>query len=243
MKPTSAFKRRPRSIFEISKFKASELFNLLWFYLRYSLVGLLPTRITKHMEKLSAATFILCQKQTNVEQISTACEMLQQFAKEFEQIYGRGAVTMNIHLLHHYHKMILNCGPLWSYNLFAFENNIGVLKNFISGTTDVLYQIAIKYSKSRENGTIKPMNEQLISVKLYEPITMIVNEQYFKIFKENKFKSGAKLQIWRKAKINDVIYATRSGRQTQSINYFVELINGYYYFYLLYLFSSSAVVE
>lgn len=113
LKPTSAFKRRPRSIFEISKFKASELFNLLWFYLRYSLVGLLPTRITKHMEKLSAATFILCQKQTNVEQISTACEMLQQFAKEFEQIYGRGAVTMNIHLLHHYHKMILNCGSIY----------------------------------------------------------------------------------------------------------------------------------
>lgn len=113
LKPTSVFKRNPRSIFEIAHFKASEMFNLLWYYLRYALVGLLPTRIVKHFEMFSAATYILCQKNLDIDEIKSACEMLRKFADEFELIYGRGAMTMNIHLLNHYYEVIMNCGPLW----------------------------------------------------------------------------------------------------------------------------------
>lgn len=69
--------------------------NMLWFYPRFSIVGLLPTRTVKHFEKLSAAIFILCKKNATFTEIHDACEMLRQFAKDFEMIYGPGAVTMN----------------------------------------------------------------------------------------------------------------------------------------------------
>lgn len=52
-------------------------------------------RRVKHFEKLSAAIFILCKKNATFTEIHDACEMLRQFAKDFEMIYGPGAVTMN----------------------------------------------------------------------------------------------------------------------------------------------------
>lgn len=149
-RPTTDFKRKPRPISEIAKFKASELFYLLWYYLRYAIVGLLPTRIVKHFEKLSVATYILCKKRASTTEIHNACMLLKEFVSEFEKIYGPGAITMNLHLLHHYEEIILRCGPIWAYNLFPCENNMGVLKNFVTGPTDVLDQIAMKYAISRD---------------------------------------------------------------------------------------------
>lgn len=69
MKPTINFSRKPRSIFEIENFKASELMYCLFYYLRYSLVGLLPTRVIKHFEKLSAATYILCKDKISTSEV------------------------------------------------------------------------------------------------------------------------------------------------------------------------------
>lgn len=51
-----------RSIFEIANFKASELMNLMLYYVRYCLVGILPTKIIKNFEKISAATYICSKK-------------------------------------------------------------------------------------------------------------------------------------------------------------------------------------
>lgn len=147
--PTCDFTRKPRPISEITNFKASELFHLLWYYLRYAIVGLLPTRIVKHFEKLSVGTYVLCKKSATMAEIHTACELLKEFANDFENIYGKGAVTMNLHLLNHYEDVIKSCGPIWCYNLFPCENNIGVLKKFVTGPTDLLNQMAAKLSLSR----------------------------------------------------------------------------------------------
>lgn len=61
-RPTSDFKRKPKPISEIANFKATELFHLLWYYLRYAIVGILPTRIVKHFEMLSVGSYMLCKK-------------------------------------------------------------------------------------------------------------------------------------------------------------------------------------
>lgn len=149
LKPPMFVRRKPRSILEVVDFKASECFDFMWFYLRYTLPGLLPTKIIKNYEKLAVSTYILCKENVSLCEVNIACEMLNDFAIDFESIYGKGAVTMNIHLLKHYKESVINCGPLWSYSLFAFENNIGVLKNYVYGRTDVLEQISKKYAASK----------------------------------------------------------------------------------------------
>lgn len=149
LKPPSSVRRKPKSIFEFSDFKASECLNFLWFYLRYTLPGLLPTKLVKNFEKLASATYTLCKENITLCEVNSANEMLVDFAIEYESIYGQGAVTMNLHLLKHYRDSVLNCGPMWAYSLFGFENNIGVIKKFVFGKTDVLDQIYKKYIASK----------------------------------------------------------------------------------------------
>lgn len=140
LKPTMNFHRKPRSILDISDNKASEVMNCLWYYLRYSLVGLVETKIIKHFEQLSAASYMLCKTDISREEMKKACRLLTTFAIEFEEIYGPGSITMNIHLLKHYFNMVENCGPLWAHSLFGFEN-ISKLKKMVNGNTDYLEQI------------------------------------------------------------------------------------------------------
>lgn len=71
LKPNVEFHRKPRSIFEIGNFKASELMHLLWYYLRYCLIGILPNRVVKHFEKLSVSTYILCKEQISNSEKTT----------------------------------------------------------------------------------------------------------------------------------------------------------------------------
>lgn len=101
---------------------------------------------------LSAATYTLCRENITLNEVSAACDMLLRFANDFEVIYGKGATTINLHYLRHYREMILACGPLWSYSLFAFENNIGEIKKLVCGTTDVLEQISKKNSAAQIKG-------------------------------------------------------------------------------------------
>lgn len=147
MKPHSNFQRKPRSIFEVENFKATEFMHFMWYYLRYALIGILPTRIVKNFEKLS---YKLCQKEIKKEEIKNATEMLMDFADEYEDIYRPGAVTMNLHLVRHFHSMIIHCGPVWCYDMFGFENYIGVLKGLVCGTSDVLLQVASKYGFNKD---------------------------------------------------------------------------------------------
>lgn len=148
-KPLMHFRRKPRPIFEISTHKATEVLNFLFYYSRFSLSSLLSNQVTKHFEMLSAATFILCKARINYADLEQADMMLNKFADEFERTYGPGAVTMNVHILRHYARMVQMCGPLWSSSLFGFEGNIGAVKKLVCGTTGVLQQISEKYVFSK----------------------------------------------------------------------------------------------
>lgn len=158
--------------------------NCLFYYLRYSLVGILPTPVIKHFEKLSVGTYILCKDKISKIEKKMACKMLKEYATEFETIYGPGAVTMNLHLLLHFENMIDNCGPLSAYNMFGFENKIMFLKSLVSGTTDVLSQIATKYPISISDENITHRNEKNMdssNVNLYHNKTVSIKSEHRQI--------------------------------------------------------------
>lgn len=227
LRPTLNFHRKPRSIFEIGHYKASELQNLMWFYLRYSLNGLLPTRVVKHFEKLSAATFILSQKEVKKTDVKVACDILISFANEFEEIYGQGAISMNLHLLRHYHNMILNCGPLWSYNLFGYENNIGELKKYVCGTTDVLMQITRKYviSRSSPQKLILSQKDNSKYIDASQPKTITINQEYVEVLQNSGMIASGQttIKIWRRIKIKGQTYTSTNAVETKSADYFVRV--------------------
>lgn len=223
LKPPLTWHRKPRSILEVANFKASELLTFMWFYLRYTLPGLLPTKIIKHFELLSAAVYILCQDTIKPTEQKMACDMLNNFADEFENIYGKGAITMNIHLLRHYFQMITNCGPLWSYSLFGFENNIGSLKKLVHGNTDVLEQISKKYFISN-----KKVSTYTTPVRIYlkERDTAEISEEIIAILSKTGTQLLNPLIIWKRLIFYDEVFTSTRSNQERCCDSFVKLKNG-----------------
>lgn len=145
LKPYSRITHQPRSLDQLATFKAIEFKYLLFFYLRYSLSGILGKKYTEHFELLSASIYLLSQRVVSENDIKLSEQMLNNFCDTFEKYYGIAAVTMNVHLLRHYSDIVRNTGPLWCHSLFGFESNMGVLTRYYLGGTNVLEQIADKY--------------------------------------------------------------------------------------------------
>lgn len=121
LQPPEYVTRKPRSVQDRGFYKASEYRNLLLFFLPYALRGLLEDKKVKHFKLLSAATYILSQSEVNVVEINQAGQMLTTFADQFESIYGRETIRMNVHIVRHYAETVKNCGPIWAYSMFSFE--------------------------------------------------------------------------------------------------------------------------
>lgn len=223
LKPPQYVRRLPRSLDEVAHFKASELIHHMWFCLRYTLTGLLPTKIIKHFEKLSSASYILCKELISFEEMKLACDMLTEFATEFEDIYGPGAITLNIHLLKHYYEMVRNCGPLWSHSLFGFENNIGALKNFVCGTTDVLEQISRKYIAVRTNECIDNICSD--ELKISRKTQIKIEAQYAPILGKVglNLKEGDPFKVYQRLDVGSSIYTSTIYMETKNCDYFVRM--------------------
>lgn len=69
--------------------------------------------------------------------------------KDFQKLYEKSSVTMNVHLLRHFVHVVKNLGPLWSYSTFGFESKNGVLKNYVNGTGNVLSQVVKRFILSK----------------------------------------------------------------------------------------------
>lgn len=222
LKPPIRINHKPRNILDRSYFTANEYRSHLWFYLKYALKGLLDSRLVAHFDLLSRATYMLSGTQITHSEVQVANKMLHRFSDEFEQYYGRNAVTINIHLLRHYADVVLNTGPLWCHSLFTFESNIGELKRLFCGTVDVVEQIAFNYCMKRSE--IKEHHKE--NIRILRPKQAIVPKdiehillRFDQLYSKNReYKIGYEL-MW---KNNEVIKSISSPRN-KSIDYFIEL--------------------
>ncbi|CAG9773385.1 unnamed protein product [Ceutorhynchus assimilis] len=176
--PPSEIHRKPRSLFERAKWKASEYRSWLLFSSLPCLNGILHNRYLQHFALLQKSIFILLQ--TNIEQydLSQCDKYLKQFVKDFETFYGPSAMTFNVHLLTHLVECVTYCGPLWAMSTFPFESNILNLKNFVTGPTGVKWQIVYKSLKLAKLETllISDANRSESCKKFHEQISKHVKE-------------------------------------------------------------------
>lgn len=226
LKPLMNFKRKPRPIFDIALYKASELLNFLLYYFRFLLNGMLSTEVIKHFELLSSATFILCQLSITKDDQNRACNMLIEFADQYQEIYGEAAITMNIHLLRHYGENIDQCGPIWCNSLFGFESNIGEIKQYVSGTTDVLTQIAEKYVLSKSIFEFNDNEENFICEEIYTIKTLNITEFYSSVFEQHKIPVENSMRIGCRLKSNGQTFTSLFSQEMKSADYFIEMNDG-----------------
>lgn len=225
LKPLMNFRRKPKSIFDIANFKATELINFLLYYSRFATINLLPNKVIKHFELLSAATFILCKQTISNDDITQASDMLIRFADLFEEIYGKCSITMNIHMLRHYGQMCRLCGPLWSNSLFGFESNIGAMKKFVCGTTDVLVQMAEKYSLTKSLNENNNKHSVITDENLYQAKQIVIDLHLKEILSTNsiQLRENEQFIVYRRLKQDGQTYTSKISTVTKSADYFLKM--------------------
>lgn len=101
IKPTSNVGVKPLSIFNRSNYKAKNYRMMLLFYLGCCLPGCQDQKYINNFQLLSSSIYILLKERIMIEDCNQAEKMLDQFAKTFENLYGKDKVTMNLHLIRH----------------------------------------------------------------------------------------------------------------------------------------------
>lgn len=221
IKPISDIIRKPRSIFSRGEFKANEFRSLLFYYLWFALDGLLNEKCVIHFRLLSTAVYLLSKEIISTESIERARILLNDFANQFEALYGKSNVTTNLHLLRHVTMQVENLGPLWSQSAFAFEANNGIAVKSNASTKDIVHQIMWKYSMRKTIKTIANVPEYSLGGKAV--IKISPNE--LKIFEESKIRAESSnfLTVYKSVVIRGVKYTSLQSKEISTIDYFVRL--------------------
>lgn len=227
LKPPTRIRHKPKPIFDRSYYTANEYRSIIWYYMRFSLLGLLKKELIKHFCLLSDATYILSKAKIKRSEVESAGEMLRRFADQWEKFYGKNSITINIHLLRHYTYSVLNTGPLWTQSMFCFESNIGELKRSFNSTVDVVEQVAINYSmRAASEG---PNNEDRVKdpqiLRIKEQIVNPIHEYALATARIN-VEPNKMLKIGYEMRWKKEVYKSSLSVTTKSVDNFIQMDNG-----------------
>lgn len=144
------FSRKPRSLKEAKRFKATEYRLFLLYLGPLVLKGVLDTEKYDHFITLHLAISILISNKTFEGQyVDYAEKLLDHFVKSCGLIYSKEFMVHNIHNLLHLCNDVRKFGPLDNFSNFPFENYLGELKKLLRKPSDVLAQIVRRLSESQ----------------------------------------------------------------------------------------------
>ncbi|OAD79343.1 hypothetical protein PHYBLDRAFT_162417 [Phycomyces blakesleeanus NRRL 1555(-)] len=89
----------------------------------------LPAKNLENWILFADACHLLTKPSINDKEIDEAHSKLQLFCTRFQTLYGKSAVTLNMHLHLHLGKCVHDFGPIYTFWLFSFERYNGLLKN------------------------------------------------------------------------------------------------------------------
>lgn len=217
IKPVSEITRRPRSIFDRADYKGNEYRSLLLYYLRYCLVDLLPMKYINHFQLLSSSIYMLLGRNITPETRSLAETRLNRFADEYELLYGKDNVTMNIHLCRHAASSVDNVGPLWAQSAFGFETNNGVLVRSNKAKRDYLHQISWKYITSLTLQNDNNDRKNIKGIDIGGKFVITKSDEIAKFFGIDTVTAYTFITI------GDVKYTSIKYKHIATIDYFIRL--------------------
>lgn len=142
------FARKPRSLDELSRWKATELREFLLYLGPIVLQNILPEDNLLHFNALHCAIRILCNPMDCFRNNQYSRDLLIQFVEIFKQLYGNDTIIYNVHNLLHINKDVLMFGPLDNFSAFPFENYMQLIKKLLRKTDKPLQQL---YKRISEN--------------------------------------------------------------------------------------------
>ncbi|KAB0795060.1 hypothetical protein PPYR_11899 [Photinus pyralis] len=137
----SDFNRKPRSLSEVQRWKATEFRTFLLYLGAVVLNSNTHKAVYEHFLLFHVAILILSSKHLISKfGCSYANELLNTFVKHCEKLYGSQFLIYNIHILLHLSDDVIKYGPLDQFSCFPFENFLGQIKRLIRSPTNTLQQ-------------------------------------------------------------------------------------------------------
>ncbi|CAN8025052.1 unnamed protein product, partial [Ixodes persulcatus] len=137
----SDMSRKPRSLSDIDRWKATE-FRLLLLYTGPAVLrSRIPKPLMDNFLTLHCAVTILCSPLFCTEHLEYAEKLMRHFVETYITLYGRHAVSHNVHGLIHVANDVRAHGSLHSYSAFPFENYMRKLKSYVRKPEKPLQQV------------------------------------------------------------------------------------------------------
>lgn len=149
------FARKPRSLSELARWKATELRQFLLYTGPIVLKGVIDDDLYNHFMLLHIAIKILVDNELCREFSSYARDLILLFVKQCEEYYGIEFMSYNVHNLIHLTDDVERNGPLDSFSLFDFENMLQEIKGVLRKHERPLEQI-IRRLEEREKNLLLP---------------------------------------------------------------------------------------
>ncbi|OAD76909.1 hypothetical protein PHYBLDRAFT_165407 [Phycomyces blakesleeanus NRRL 1555(-)] len=109
--------------------KADEWKSWCIIYSPFVLKHVLPAKNLENWILFVDACRLLTKPSINDKEIDEAHSKLQLFCTRFQTLYGKSAVTPNMHLHLHLGECVHDFGPIYAFWLYSFERYNGLLKN------------------------------------------------------------------------------------------------------------------
>lgn len=103
--------------------------------------GLLDVKFLRHFGLLVRGVSLLLQDTVSTADVSASTDCLVKFVLDVQFLFGESEMTYNVHQLLHLPKSVAQQGPLWAHSCFAFESNLGRVKELITSAKGVPMQI------------------------------------------------------------------------------------------------------
>ena len=163
--------RKPRSLAEIKRWKATELRQFLLYTGPVVLCGKLSTNVYKNFVLFFTGIFILISPTRCTEYTEFAHQVLVSFVQNFSQIYGEDMLVYNVHGLVHLAEDSKRYGPLDNISAFPFENYLHFLKKLVRKPQQVVQQVVKRLGESRHKCNCNhKQTKQLGNVHLTGPL-------------------------------------------------------------------------
>lgn len=135
------FARKPRSLSEWQRWKATEYRQFLLYTGPVVLHGKLPDAMYNNFLLLSVGIRLLLEKDLNVDMVTYAHQLLISFVTHYSQLYGADMVVYNVHNVIHLSDDYKRFGSLDSISAFCFENYLGQLVKLVRKPNKPLEQV------------------------------------------------------------------------------------------------------
>ncbi|XP_070205914.1 uncharacterized protein [Littorina saxatilis] len=149
------FPRKPRSLMEVARWKATEFRQFLLYTGLVALSGHLPDPMYKNFLLLSVAMHILLHPIRCKQYNNYAKHLLTSFVEHFAQLYGENMMVYNVHNLVHISDDAKLFGSLDNISAFPFENFMRKILKTVRKPSMPLQQVVKRFQESSANSNKK----------------------------------------------------------------------------------------